>query len=260
MSWLASAIGGGTGLVGDIYSTYTQKQIANSNLGLQRENFEYQKWLNSEQWNRDDTAVQRRVADLKEAGLSPVLAAGSAASTSSPIKTEAPQKDASYASGYSKVTDSINAAMGLATSMATIEKQMADISKTRAEEDYIHLQNRRGQLALNLDTQLLPHQVQKLLLENAYKNGQIDMNTLNKDIAKYNLDISRHYNIRTTDTTNPFNYFLGGTKTLGENLNENIGPLMQLGGQKMQEIVDGVTHTPKKATGRATGGGGGRAW
>lgn len=61
------------------------------NLQMQRDNLNWQKSAQQTTWDREDSAVQRRVADLKAAGLSPVLAAGDAAASSAPIKTDAPQ-------------------------------------------------------------------------------------------------------------------------------------------------------------------------
>lgn len=41
-------------------------------------------------WEREDSAVQRRVADLRKAGLSPLLSVGSPGATSSPVGSLAP--------------------------------------------------------------------------------------------------------------------------------------------------------------------------
>lgn len=62
-----------------------------ANFGMQWLNREDQLRMQRKSWLREDSAVQRRALDLKAAGLSPVLAAGGAAETSGPIRTEAPQ-------------------------------------------------------------------------------------------------------------------------------------------------------------------------
>ena len=67
------------------------------NNSSQNKNLRWQKWAQGVTWQREDNAIQRRVNDLRMAGLSPVLAAGQAAETSPPVRTEAPQLDISPA-------------------------------------------------------------------------------------------------------------------------------------------------------------------
>jgi len=65
--------------------------VANTALGFA--NYNYQKDLQRQIFNREDTSIARRVADLKASGLSPVLAAGQGAGTGGIVSTRQPEVD-----------------------------------------------------------------------------------------------------------------------------------------------------------------------
>jgi len=92
------------------------------NLVMQQRNLNYQKNMQQKAWEREDNATQRRVADLKAAGLSPTLAAGSVAQASAPIQTHAPQY-----SGPSMQEKALN--------YLALTKMKADVATTVAQKE-----------------------------------------------------------------------------------------------------------------------------
>lgn len=86
MGFLDSLAGGVGGLVGGVTQAVTSyfntkdtnktnRQVAEQNLGFQRENLDYQKALQQEIFQREDTAHQREIEDLRAAGINPLATA-----------------------------------------------------------------------------------------------------------------------------------------------------------------------------------------
>lgn len=87
-----------TSLFGSILNYKSQKDTNKTNMAINQQNLDYNSAMTQAQWERDDNAHQREVADLEAAGLSPLASTqGSGVSQAlgapSPIAMQAPQFD-----------------------------------------------------------------------------------------------------------------------------------------------------------------------
>lgn len=132
---LGALISGGLGLIGNILGYGAEKEQAELNYRLGMENLQYQKDLQQKIFEREDNAVQRRMADLEKAGLSKTLAAGSAAGAGAVVHTQAPQKRQDF-DRLSKMFDFQQTLMNT----INIKKAQADVNATNAQAELIKQQ------------------------------------------------------------------------------------------------------------------------
>lgn len=132
-SVVGSGLGAGSSLVGSLLSYSSERQTRDHMRSMQQQ-----------AWAREDTAHQRAVADLRAAGLSPVLAAGSPAPSSSPVKEDAPNLSLDGFSQHiaSLVQQGIQAADGI----ATINLKSQQAAQSKAQERFIEAQTANAAL------------------------------------------------------------------------------------------------------------------
>jgi len=215
---LGAAIGGGLGFMGGLFGSNStnsaNKKIAQMNIDFQRETNEKNEALMREQWGREDNAVQRRAKDLAQAGMSPLLAAGSAANAGNVVAMTAPQsRQVVQQSGLA------GAVSGIYQGLMTQQSYMDMIAKQQ------QVLINQGQLAINRekqfnDTQLASKEagikemtMKSMILDNKMKEVglkyadrskllQYMQQLLDYDISEYNLGMSKKYGLRTTETGN----------------------------------------------------------
>lgn len=126
----SAIIGGASGLISDI-GQWTTSQ---TNFELQKRQQDYMKEMQQRAWEREDSAVRRRVADLRAAGLSPTLAAGSSAQSSGPIGINIPQREAPKFSTAQAAFQSAQAYQSVINAMAqnhVLEQQADNLKSTQ---------------------------------------------------------------------------------------------------------------------------------
>lgn len=126
------------------------KEIADKNLQLQQNQFDYQKALNERQMQREDTAYQRTVSDMRAAGLSPLTMTGT--NSSSPLTSaEAPQNGMQYQNpatmqAAQKQAPQIQVA-GILDSIMSFKKAQSELKSIELDNQSKELENKFSSLS-----------------------------------------------------------------------------------------------------------------
>lgn len=191
MGELPKKIGGALPVVGGFLSGISDVFNAASSVWSVKK----QESLQREAWAREDNSIQRRVADLKAAGLSPVLAAGQGAQSSGPINVGQPSFQAT---GVSKAMELMKMKQDIATTEAQKLALMSTVNKN------------------NMDTLVAGKEVEK-------KGLEIQRQNLENAIRARDFDIIKRLGIRSDINGQAAN--LGQLLEGGKNIVSKIGSI-----------------------------------
>ncbi len=139
-------------------------------------NFEYQKELQQQIFNREDNAVQRRVSDLQLAGLSKTLAAGDGAGAGSVVSTS----HSSLSAPQQSQVDLLSSALNLAEAQASIKK-------INAEAENLLKQNEK------MDSDMIVNDARTAYLkaQAAVEEGNLSLLSLTREQMQTSIDYTK---------------------------------------------------------------------
>lgn len=164
-------LGGLLSFGGGLLSSFLGQNQATTNLKFEQQVFEYQKQLQQQIFGREDTAVQRRVADLRAAGLSPTLAAGGAANSGALVNVKAPQKRAEYDFGF--IGQALQQMASIAQTKAQTKLLYAQANKAEQEAKYTSSLKDQSLINATLKNQLLKDTYSSLKWKAIYETNKL---------------------------------------------------------------------------------------
>lgn len=199
-----------------------QKQINDRNFNFQNEQYQYQKDLNGQIMNREDNAVQRRAADLEQAGLSKTLAAGSSAAASTMSSGSHAGASGSGVSGNAGQI-SMNP-FEVALLKTNIANEIADIRLKNANKGLVDMQS----ISEGVRSKVLDSEKGKNLANIIFTNLQSEGQRIKNEREGHDRDIDKRRGTKSNETISQKNADVRDVvSTAGEiagNITESVLP------------------------------------
>jgi len=174
------------GILGDLFNFPVQLE----NMRMQREQQNYDRDIQQQIFQREDTAIQRQAADLEAAGLSKTLAAGGGAGAGQVVHSQAPQM------GNIGGVD-LGSAIAQMTSVAATNEQIkltaAQREKVEQETKGLGLQNEFNSETINARIAKVELENEVIKLSNVLSKKTADSKEISNSMAKLELAIKTKF-------------------------------------------------------------------